>query len=820
LSRIGLLLIPLSPRQFRAVRKAAEENARHLLAQRGLCPEVTLDDIYAQLAPVVSDPAAARAIEWRIERSLCFVNPAMRSLVEHARSLGCRTAIVSDTYFVAAQLRELLAYHDMSASLFDAVLVSCERGRGKWSNGALYQDLFQELDAHPGEILHIGASVISDMEKARLVGIEGHHYPRRTPPLEAIVEGERKLACTAEPSVGSLEAVRVLTHRRARGDDDAFRDGALVLGPVLARFADRCAETLARAGVRRVLCVAREGELLGELVRRAAQAAGTPLQIVPSSASPMATARAAMPNVTAESAASLLEGSQRLSAQNILDFLGLSGEASQFLDPESRQRPFPTMEAATRFVAVLFNLPAVRQRIESRQRESWELAFEYFQSLIGDESTIGVVGLGGDGTLQLELARILRRGSRSVRIVGGYLGGTQRTTRLALEGQEAHFYIESDLGRSHILMAACIDPAPAKPEHAAAKKRISDGVLAFQALWLPLAQRLRSLPQSSELLADIDRAAPTILLRWTNFPTKPEADRVGPLHHEEDRIGDVDRAPLCDPSGHARLRRDGVQALFLDTRCRWPQGVVAQTEPRVVSMLRDRWDDPLSMGRLGAWQGPFEPDVGLTSDELGALGDLFDRLRPAQMIFCGPWAPVLARFSQTTGEEASDAFPRLIVAGAAGPPEDSPPGGGPRIAHVPGALDDPATLSAIRSRLNADADVALVLTSDLAASVLVPVLRGLAPFLGKRGMILVAAGRYERKTVETDSPFGPSLSEWFVGTAGDLGFGLYKGGPGTEAMLTHWIVFIHAPDEMTWSGQWMVKAGDTTYADGPRGLAK
>src|SRR5579871_6500763 len=101
LAQQNQLLIPLSPVEFRAARIAADERAREKSSRAGRSSEVKLAEIYAELKMVVRDPAAACRLEFELERLFCYLNPAMASLVEHVRSLGFRTAILSDTYFTA-----------------------------------------------------------------------------------------------------------------------------------------------------------------------------------------------------------------------------------------------------------------------------------------------------------------------------------------------------------------------------------------------------------------------------------------------------------------------------------------------------------------------------------------------------------------------------------------------------------------------------------------------------------------------------------------------------------------------------------------------
>src|SRR5262249_54445338 len=163
----------------------------------------------------VSDPAAARDLELLVHHDLCFVNPSVVSLARHARALGCRTAIVSDTSFCSTELLRLLEEQGIEPALFDAVFASCERGKAKWLNGTLYHEALRPFDLPRGGLFHIGDDFDRDVVKPRRLGIDAHHYGRSTPALRRIFQGEQRLSSPGEPRAGSLESLRVWAHRQA-----------------------------------------------------------------------------------------------------------------------------------------------------------------------------------------------------------------------------------------------------------------------------------------------------------------------------------------------------------------------------------------------------------------------------------------------------------------------------------------------------------------------------------------------------------------------------------------------------------------------------
>ncbi len=839
-------LTPLTPAEFRAARIAADEAARKRARAAGKLGEVKLADIYVELKHVVKNPTAARDLEFDVERAFLYLNPAMASLVEHVRALGYRTAVLSDTYFTAAELQRILRENGLSTSLFDTFLVSCERDKAKW-NGTLYHELFRHFDIHPNELLHIGDNHHADINIAGQNRVEAVHYYKTTPDLDAIFHSERQMRGFGAPPAAALNSLRVLVSRCAESDVDSFRDGALTFGPVLARYADWCVEKFAAAGVTTVLALMREGELLGELLQRSADAAGVKLNIVPCFASRLSTARAAMPEVTPERATELLEGSAALTPQAVLDILGIGVEAEKLLDPATRNKPLTSHENIRGLVKTLFSLPKLRQLIEEKRAQSHELAFAYFTSLIGENETVGMVDLGWSGSIQRNISRIIRRGGRKFRSIGCYLACTKRAGRLAVEGDAAYAYLDYDWCRMTILpeiaiTAMCgstngysrdavgqVEPVLGEFELAeaerAVKERLRTGIITFQSAWLTLRHNKGRDQFSPEMLADLDGQSAAIFYRLLEFPTKAEADRLGILTHDENYFGQTFTAPLCDETSPSRLRQDGLSSLFQNSRCYWPQGVVARANPRLMSSLRSPWADPLGLGRLGAWNGAQPQDPGVTHDELVSLTTLLRGFAPDQVVYVGPFAPSLETFAADLwpGGIASSS-PRLILVGQPSRLAEAPADGtpvrtsagadaSPTTTFVAGDLADVRTMRTLRSQLQPGGNTAVILSGEANPTHAQSLLAGLAPFLGPKGLVLAACGRFDRHTVGKQLPLAEIVNQWAVAHGGELGFGLWSGTTAARSALCDWIVFRREPESLVWNKQWMLTPEDFALAN-------
>lgn len=824
-----MLLLPLTPEEFRGVREAADERAREKAVKAQRSYEVRLADIHTELAQVVRDPAASCKLEFELERLVCFFNPAVASLVEHAHALGYRTAILSDTYFTAAQLGQLLADHGFSPAVFGAILTSNECGRAKWS-GQLYHDLFRHFDIHPSELIHIGDNFKADVTNARHFGVEAIHYYRTNPQLDGIFKSEQNLRGAAVQRAAALDSLRVMTARQAIDEKDAFRDGAMTFGPVLSRFADWAVQRYAAAGVRKVFALMREGELLGELLRRSAQAAQINLDVVPCFVSRMSTALPALSELTPYSAIGLLEGGAAPTAEIVLEILGVHAAARKSLPSELLTKRLATPESILGFLRLLFSLPKLRQDLDERHKESFALAFEYLATLAGNENKIGVIDVGWSGSIQRNLSRILRRGGRDIQTVGCYLACRRRAGRLSLDGDVAHAYANSDWDGFSILAEVAITACVGSTDHyrrdakgvatpvlgaydispgeRQLKERLRDGILAFQSRWLAICAEKTFSP---EMLKDLDVAAAAILDRLQEYPTKPEADRLGSLRHDENYFSKRYSAPLCDDVSPSRLRKSGIQQVYHSAKCYWPQGVVARDNARLVAALRGDWSDPLTLGRLGVTHGVTPENAPLTDEETASLGDLLSGLRPTQVILCSPISEAIEELflflwkNKRTDTRLDGKNPRIIV-----PAPKTDFNARPEFAQHCAFLSEElngAKLHSVRSRLASDGNSALVLPGEMSPSVARWFLNGLAPFLGEKGVVLAACGRSDRNVPE-EAPLAAPLEQWCAELGTDLGYKQWDAPAAAEGPLCNWIAYARALNEVMWNRQWTFRPGD------------
>lgn len=783
----GLLRPGFTPEEFHDARIAADDRARKRAVREGRPLELQLAAIYQELTGLVTDPEAAEAVEWEAERAVCYLNPSMASFVRHLRRLGYATALVSDTYFTHDRLERLLLDNGFNPRHFDRIWASCEHGCGKYDS-ALFRRLLQAHGLHGNEVLHVGDSPVADVRGALGAGIEPVEYAKTLGAHQAVFRAEAHLRQEPRPVAGSLDSVRVLASRLGGCNPrDGHFEGALGFGPLLARFADWAVETYRRAGVTTVLALMREGELLGELLARAASAHQVPLKVVPCYVSRKSTAVASLGEPSVDRMLELLMGGPNLTWQDVLEILGLTGVVQQAagLTDDLLGQKVESPDALRWLLQSLLQSPALAGAVAQRVHETHGLAFEYLTGLIGDAGTVGILDLGWSGSIQKNIAQILAKGGRPTRFVGCYLATTPRAARVALDGDRIHGFLTQSWNFKSLLLEIAITapvgstegyrrgpdgavepllgPFFATPAELEAKARVREGILAFQDLWLRILAP-RDKAGLAGILAEIDRRLYAVAVRMLHYPTQDDATTLGILQHDEN-YGVLTRQALVDPAAVARFREGGLEGLQRLADCHWPQGVLAQEHPRLMHTLALRWDAATPIGRLGARAGSKGLPLSFGPDEAHYLDQLLAAVDLGQVCLVGKGAQgdplwlntwLEARFGPEPAE--GDDWPREYPLVPPGEPAEAglePPRAlyldaeaplGPALELVPRLARTGLKLATcdrtprLRRLLNLDQPVLLLLGAGLEEGLALELLRGFTPFLAPGSLVGICHG--------------------------------------------------------------------------------
>ncbi|WP_026657556.1 HAD family hydrolase [Butyrivibrio sp. AC2005] len=165
----------LSMLDFRNIRAWAEWDARVKCNKKNGHMEITLEDIWENLAEDTGlDAKKGMQTEWEVELSLCYANPFMLEVWKRLRALGKEIIIISDMYLSQKQIEELLIKNGYEG--FSKMYVSCEFGISK-ADGKLYKKVKNELqEVSSNKVIHVGDNPVSDVRNAKNTGFDTLNY--------------------------------------------------------------------------------------------------------------------------------------------------------------------------------------------------------------------------------------------------------------------------------------------------------------------------------------------------------------------------------------------------------------------------------------------------------------------------------------------------------------------------------------------------------------------------------------------------------------------------------------------------------------------
>lgn len=252
---------------LRRLRIQAEEEARRRKELAAGSREVTLEEIWAVLAPETGlSQTEGMAAERRLESDLCRANPYFLPVVAALRRQGKTLAVLSDMYLEEETVAALL--DRCGFGTFDACLVSGERGSSK-SGGGLYR-LAQKLLGPGRACAHVGNDPWADQRQAEAAGWAAFPY------RNVHRAGTPYRAEDMSPIVGSLYRglVNMRLHNGAELHSRAWEYG-YVYGGLFAvgycRFVERLRREL---GADRLLFLSRDGAVLLRVYQRLYPAEG------------------------------------------------------------------------------------------------------------------------------------------------------------------------------------------------------------------------------------------------------------------------------------------------------------------------------------------------------------------------------------------------------------------------------------------------------------------------------------------------------------------------------------------------------------------
>lgn len=383
------------------------------------CPEVALDEIYQEMGQRLDQKAINALIQAEIkcEIEFGFIFQPIVELIERARRRKMKVVVVSDTYFSAAQLRQLLfGTLPTLEGMIDDVFCSADHRKGKTTG--IWPEVLRALAVTPDQVLHLGDNYHADFDSPVDYGITARHLVAFSPEVNSILTQRQMVSSQIFP----LGSTPMLAPQYFHGqlsrvqsfDADAF--GYASLGPIFQALASyvtaEVAAVEAQGRTVRVAYLLRDGYLPGKACEALA---GSPI--------------GSYVNISRFTAlAASLDGEDAIIAvlEKVKDIGNYASALRQLLVPEAQanvilkslEREGPSWPALVRAVTH----GSIKSTILERSRRFRQRLLTHVQRLTGLQrgETLMLVDVGYSGTAQLSLHKVFRD-NMDVELMGRYL---------------------------------------------------------------------------------------------------------------------------------------------------------------------------------------------------------------------------------------------------------------------------------------------------------------------------------------------------------------------------------------------------------------
>ncbi len=262
---------------YTSIRKVAEMRARK--NRDSLCDDVTLDEIYeelANIAPADSDIVnSLKREELNIERELLKPRTGGRILYEYALSCGKEVIITTDMYLPRNFVEEVLLKNHFKE--YSSLYISSEQKLAK-GTGRLFERIITDYSIKgikPDEILHVGDNGNADVRVPERFGIKSCILPN----CESVMRSKRPLQLLHDMSLRAESNNTYITGTLANWMFEDLRPhnldsisggdprvlGAVLYGPLLVLYTKWLIESCINNHIEVVFLVQRDGYLLNQL---------------------------------------------------------------------------------------------------------------------------------------------------------------------------------------------------------------------------------------------------------------------------------------------------------------------------------------------------------------------------------------------------------------------------------------------------------------------------------------------------------------------------------------------------------------------------
>ena len=638
----------LPPEVFAGMRAEADGLARKGAWDLHKYEDVTLDEIYAEFHLGEEFQKRAKECELQTESRHIYLNHSMAEFLRYCREQGKLIAMVSDTFFNEREIKTFLESCGFELSLVDFYVISCEF-RVMKHNGKLFEKLLNAAPAiSPRQVLHIGDNRLVDIGGAAIAGIRAEYYGAIPRAIVHPLEVEQKDYATVEPllSLRKLACTHLPPEYRTLEEITLFETGAYVFGAIYSAFAEWVLEQSLKAGIGVVLTFMREGELLAQIIDRAALNRGLDITVKPVFISRRTTEVVGL-GVVDGSVIDEYSSRDGLTLSDLFSIFYLDVGATPFSPDQNCTIGYYKENGKIGALNDYLKQPAVLAEINEKVSEQRGLLIEYIQSLTGGKDAI-TVDIGFRGTMQSclsgieangesELLHLLMMGLpynnrfllKGTKIRGWLAYGSENevtTEQLHRRIQMPESVTNADIGttlsyeKKDGTVRPVLERVRIDEEIKKKKEIIRHGIKRYQELWFTLISEKPHLVK--ETLGDKEGFI-GILSRLLLMPTREEATILGGVNHEE-CIGTSAKCSIINPADFSFYDISGSAEKFVEDclswrfpeHVLWPEGVAAIKNQHYYI---DRYTTPISIPASKKVKELFD-DARLTGKRVAVYG--------------------------------------------------------------------------------------------------------------------------------------------------------------------------------------------------------
>lgn len=220
--------------------------------------EVTLEEIYLcfpGVSPEEVEEYCQRETE--TELSICRPNRSLISFYQQCVSKK-KVILISDMYLDSERLKRIL--DNCGISGYEKIYVSCEIGASK-HDGALYRHVLNDLGIHPNQLLHIGNDYITDLARAKGLGVENIKVKTNEGHL-LVGSAVEKYARKSMQFSMIYNFINNTTCSNSKFEDFYYRFGYENYGILLFGFCKWLYDEMEKQGIEQALFIARDGYII------------------------------------------------------------------------------------------------------------------------------------------------------------------------------------------------------------------------------------------------------------------------------------------------------------------------------------------------------------------------------------------------------------------------------------------------------------------------------------------------------------------------------------------------------------------------------